>query len=175
MRATLIAAGLAVAGLWAVGNLSAQDKRAGNSPDSKFVMTAAQGGLLEVRLGELASDNAASPDVKAFGKRMVEDHSKANQDLMKIAEKKAIPVRQELNRKHQALFDQLKELKGAEFDRSYMRHMVKDHEEDAKEFDQEARGGQDPDVKAFAARTLPTIKEHLEMARKISGKLSGGR
>jgi putative membrane protein len=141
--------------------------------DNKFVMEAASGGMLEVKLGKLASDRAANADVRKFGERMVTDHTKANKDLMAVAEKKGIKLPTELLKKHQEALDKFKDLKGAEFDRTYMTSMVKDHEEDVEEFTKEAKDGHDDDVKAFATRTLPVIKEHLRLAKDISAKLDG--
>lgn len=132
--------------------------------DNTFITKAAQGGAAEVELGKLADSNASSDKVKAFGRRMVADHSKANAELSNIASQKGVTVPSGLNAKDQATKDRLSKLNGAAFDRAYMEDMVKDHREDIAEFRKEANSGQDPDVKAFAQKTLPTLQEHLKLA-----------
>src|SRR5579872_4722539 len=142
-----------------------------NKGDAKFIMEAASGGMLEVKLGELAKERAKNADVRRFGERMVTDHTKANKDLMAVADKKGVKFPTELMKTHQETFDKFKDMKpGAEFDRAYMKAMVKDHEDDRQEFVKEAKEAKDDDVKAFAARTLPVIEEHLRMARDIAAK-----
>ena len=146
----------------------ADEKKA--SSDKEFMMEAAQGGMLEVKLGQIAKEQGSSDAVKRFGERMVTDHSKANKRLTALAAKKGVALPQALDRKHQSMLDQLAKLKGEEFDRSYADQMVKDHEQDIAEFEAEAKNGQDADVKAWAAQTLPTLREHLALAKKLQGK-----
>jgi putative membrane protein len=126
------------------------------------------GGLAEVQLGKLAIEHAASPDVKQFGQRMVEDHDKANRELMAVVEPKGIAVPTALDRQHRQAADRLAKLHGPAFDRAYMQAMVKDHETDVKLFRTEAQQGQDPELKRWAANTLPTLEEHLTMARNLA-------
>ena len=104
------------------------------SADAKFVRMAAQGGLAEVQLGQMAAQKGTNADVKSFGQHMVDDHTKANDDLKAIAAKEGMTVPESLNPKDQALQSKLQNLSGAEFDRAYMKAMVKDHQEDVKEF-----------------------------------------
>jgi putative membrane protein len=146
----------------------------GASADSAFAMAAADGGLAEVELGKLAADHASNADVKTFGKRMVDDHSKANDELSAILKQKGMTAPTELKGKEKATYDRLAKLNGAAFDKAYMSDMVKDHEKDVKEFEHESTSGKDPDLKAFAAKTLPTLQDHLKMARETQAKLSGG-
>src|SRR5436305_6708764 len=108
------------------------------SADAKFVRMAAQGGLAEVQLGQMAAQKGTNADVKSFGQHMVDDHTKANDDLKAIAAKEGMTVPESLNPKDQALQSKLQNLSGAEFDRAYMKAMVKDHQEDVKEFQKEA-------------------------------------
>ena len=145
-------------------------QRQGATTDQAFVKKAAMGGLAEVQLGKMAVERAASPDVKQFGQRMVDDHGKANQELMTLVEQKGISAPTALDKKHQKEADRLAKLQGAAFDRAYMQHMVKDHEEDAKLFRTEAKKGKDPQLKSFAATTLPTIEDHLNTARNLVKK-----
>jgi putative membrane protein len=139
------------------------------SADHEFVMEAARGGLAEVELGKLASDKASSDQVKQFGQRMVTDHGKANDELKEIAEKKNITLPTDLSAKDKSTHDRLSKLSGAAFDRAYMQEMVSDHRKDVNEFRRESQSGKDPDVKAWAAKTLPTLEEHLKLAQTTSG------
>lgn len=139
--------------------------------DMKFVMEAASGGLLEVELGNYVAQAGSSPDVKAFAQRMVTDHSKANKELMMLAENKQIKIPKEMNRKHMKTYQKLKGMQGADLDKAYMKQMVKDHKDDVKAFGNEAKKGKDPDIKAFAANTLPTLQEHLKLAQDIQTKM----
>jgi len=132
-----------------------------------FVKEAAVGGMAEVELGKLAKDKGDSDTVKQFGQKMVDDHSKANDELKSLAKKKNIDLPTSLDAKHQAVVDRLSKLSGADFDRAYSTEMVKDHQEDVKEFQKEANSGTDSDIKNFASSTLPTLQEHLKMAREL--------
>jgi putative membrane protein len=102
---------------------------------------------------------------------MVDDHGKANDELKKLASQKGITLPTDLDAKHQATYDRLSKLSGADFDRAYMADMVKDHHEDVNEFRKESQSGSDPDVKAWAAKTLPTLEHHLQMAESTNGKV----
>jgi putative membrane protein len=139
--------------------------------DHTFVTKAAQGGLAEVQLGTLAKDKASSADVKSFGERMVTDHTKANDELKQIASKKGITLPTTLDSKSQATYDRLAKLSGAEFDREYMKDMVSDHREDVNEFRRESQRGTDTDIKDFAAKTLPTLEQHLQQAESTDAKV----
>lgn len=139
--------------------------------DKKFVMEAAQGGKMEVQLGQLAAQNAASDDVKQFGQRMVDEHSKANQDLMQLASQHNVTPPDSLSAEGQKTYDQLLKLTGAAFDKAYMSHMVKDHVKDVAEFEKMSNRASNADVKTFASTTLPTLREHLQMARDVAKKV----
>jgi putative membrane protein len=133
--------------------------------DQHFVMEAANGGMAEVELGKLAADKASSDEVKKFGQRMVDDHGKANDELKKLAENKNITLPTAPDAKHKATIDRLSKLSGEAFDRAYMQEMLKDHRKDVSEFRTESKSGKDADVKAWAAKTLPTLEEHLKLAQ----------
>ena len=138
------------------------------NPDQAFVKKAAVGGLAEVHLGKLAVERAASPDVKQFGQRMVEDHDQANRELMAVVEPKGIAVPTALDRKQRRAADRLAQLHGTAFERAYIQHMVKDHEADVRLFRTEAHQGKDPELKRWAAATLPTLEAHLSLARNLA-------
>jgi putative membrane protein len=126
---------------------------------------AAQGGLAEVQLGKLAADKASAAEVKQFGQRMVDDHSKANDQLKQLATSKGVNLPTDLDRSTQREMDKLSKLSGADFDREYMKHMVSDHKKDVSEFKSESNRAKDADVKQFASATLPTLQQHLDLAQ----------
>src|SRR5204862_2830964 len=131
-----------------------------------FVREAAIGGMAEVELGQLASGKASSADVKQFAERMVADHGKANTELKSLAEKKGLMVPTDVDTKHKQTLDKLSKLSGPAFDRAYMDEMRKDHKKDVNEFKQQSMKGSDPEIKAWAATTLPTLQEHMQMAER---------
>jgi len=142
--------------------------------DQTFIHTAAMDGMAEVEHGRLAAQNALQDDVKQFGQRMVDDHSKAGDELKGLASKKNATLPTELDAKHKAMQDKLAKMKGADFDRAYMAHMVTAHQQAVALFEKESKGGTDAEVKAWAAKTLPTLQEHLKMARGIKPKSAAG-
>jgi putative membrane protein len=144
------------------------DMKSSSNADELFVMEAATGGMAEVALGKLASEKASSAKVKEFGQRMVTDHTKANDDLKAVAAKKNIVLPSSIDAKHQATMDRLSKLSGTAFDRAYVADMLRDHQMDVAAFRKEAQSGQDPDVKAFAASTLPTLESHLSAVQALN-------
>jgi putative membrane protein len=142
-----------------------------SSADSKFVKEAAVGGMEEVSLGQLAAQKATDPDVKNFGQKMVDDHSKANDQLKQVASQKGITVPSALPASKQKEVDHLSKLSGAAFDKKYVSMMVQDHKKDVAEFKKESTKAKDTDVKGFASSTLPTLQDHLKMITDISAKM----
>jgi putative membrane protein len=141
-----------------------------SSADQNFVKKAAAGGMAEVELGKLATEKASSDDVKKFGQRMVDDHSKANDQLKQLASQKGITLPSDLDPKDKALKDRLSKLSGSEFDRAYMKNMVRDHTKDVAEFRKESTSAKDSDLKKFASQTLPTLEDHLKEAKSVAPK-----
>ena len=133
----------------------------------KFVSEAARGGMHEVRLGELAKQKGVSQAVRDFGQRMVTDHSKAGDELKQIATTKGAVLPTELSHKENSEIEKFEKLSGKDFDKEYAEHMVKDHRADAKEFREAANNATDPELKAFAQKTLNIIEEHLRMAEQM--------
>ena len=133
-----------------------------------FMTEAAQGGMAEVQLGKLAASKAKDPEVKKFGQMMVDDHTKANNELKTVAAKKNFTLPADIG-SHKSTLDELTGLSGADFDKEYVEEMVDDHETDVAAFQKQADNGTDPDVKAFAAKTLPVLKKHLEAIKAITG------
>ena len=138
--------------------------------DRKFLNEAADGGMAEVELGKLAMQKASDENVKKFGQRMVDDHSKANDELRELAKRKGVDLPQTPSAKNQNLKQRLAKLNGPSFDKAYMTDMVTDHREDVAAFQKESNVARDPLVKSFATQTLPTLKEHLKTAQEISSK-----
>ena len=158
--------------------LAAETKAGSAKPtgaDASFIKEAAQGGMMEVELGKTAQEKASDEKVKEFGKRMEQDHSKANDELKKIALDKGIQLPAGLDKQNEAKVDKLTKLSGANFDRQYMQAMVSDHKQDIKEFQNEASKGKDADVKKFASETLPTLKEHLQLAESTAKDVKSGK
>src|SRR3954469_20837026 len=150
--------------------MSGKNSAGQGSSDTAFVKKAAQGGLAEVELGQLATQKASSEDVKKFGQRMVDDHTKANDQLKQIAGNKGVTLPTDLNSKDQAMKERLSKLDGEKFDQAYMKNMVRDHTKDVSEFRKESTSGKDSDLKSFASQTLPTLEDHLKEAKNIAPK-----
>jgi putative membrane protein len=142
--------------------------------DAEFIKKAAVGGMAEVKLGQLAQEKGSSQEVKDFGAKMVADHGKANDELKGIASAKGLEVPADLDAKNQAVYDRLSKLSGSEFDKAYVKDMVRDHKEDVSEFEHASKSLQDPELKGFAEKTLSVIKAHLEHAEQISSESKKG-
>jgi putative membrane protein len=146
------------------GSLAMADE----NPDATFYKKAAEGGIAEVQLGKLAQDKAPTASVREFGAMMVMDHSAANDKLKAIASRKGVKLPTSPSVAQMATKTKLEVLSGSAFDKSYIKGMVEDHQEDIKEFQTEAASGQDPDAKAYAVATLPTLQAHLKKIRAIA-------
>jgi putative membrane protein len=136
--------------------------------DSDFAIKAAQGGLAEVKMGQLAQGKGINPAVKTFGNRMVADHTKAADELKQIASRQSIKLPTDLSAPDNDLYVKMLKLDGDAFDKEYARLMVKDHREDIKEFQEEAKTGKNQYLKDFAGETLPTLQEHLKQAQEMA-------
>jgi putative membrane protein len=153
-----------IAAAVSLGSVAAQNSSESKSStlsekDKAFMKKAAKGGMMEVAMGRMAEQNAQNEDVKSFGKRMVTDHGKANDELKSIATKKNV---------------QLSSRGPTEkwtSDKAYMNTMVRDHEKNLAEFKEEANSGSDTDVKKFADDTAKVIQQHLDLAKETQGKL----
>jgi putative membrane protein len=144
---------------------------AGKPTEEDFWNKAAEGGMAEVELSKAAQTKAQSADVKKFAQTMITDHTKANNELKALATKMNITLPAELNSTHKSTMDKLNSLSGADFDKAYVDAMVKDHNDAVNLFQAESDGGTTADVKAFAAKTLPTLKSHQAMITDIQGKM----
>lgn len=135
--------------------------------DRDFMMEAAMGGMMEVEAGKIASTNGASAQVKEFGKMMVDDHSKANEELKSIASELNVTLPTTLSEDMQKHMDEMRKMKGADFDKHYVDMMTEDHDKDVSKFEDQASNAKNDKVKAFAAKTLPVLKKHQEKIKAI--------
>ncbi|HEY3741800.1 MAG TPA: DUF4142 domain-containing protein [Bryobacteraceae bacterium] len=139
-----------------------------DSPDASFLKDAAQGGMDEVKTGELAESHATRADVKAFGNRMVQDHGKMGDQVHTLAASKGVQLPTDISTMQSVSFKMLSGKGGADFDKAYISGMLKDHKKDIASFEMEASSGKDADVRALATKALPTLREHLQLAQKIA-------
>lgn len=141
--------------------------------DLAFLNDAAPGGMAEIELGRLAVKQAASREVKSFAERVIADHSKAGEELKQLARRKQVMLPENVNPAHKEAIDKLSQLSGAAFDREYVKAMVENHGKDVTAFESVAKGAVDADVKAFATKTLPTLRVHLQKIRGIAAAMGG--
>jgi putative membrane protein len=139
-----------------------------NSADSAFVMKAAVGGMLEVQSGTTAQQNGMNERVKGFGTMLVNDHTKANSELMAIASSRGITPPADLPADKKKHLTDMAKMKGKSFDNHFITMMNADHKKDVELFEKQANSGTDPELKAFAAKTLPVLKMHLDSAQALS-------
>jgi len=143
--------------------------------DSKFMMMAATSSMNEIGLSTTALSKSTNEEVKKFAQTAVDDHTKASEELKPIAMSKNVMLPTEMDAKHKAANEKLSALSGEEFDREYIKLMVKDHEKAVAMFQKQADSGKDEEAKAFAAKTLPTLQGHLDMARNMMTKMTGNK
>ncbi len=151
----------------------AADRGQLSASDYKFAAAAAQGGAFEVALGNIAQ-KSTDMSVKQFGQKMVDDHGKVNKQLADLAARKNAVLPSSPTESQQKEVDHLSLLTGPEFDRAYVTLMVQAHRADLKAFKHAAEDAQDPDLKALAAGTVPTIQDHLSMAEALDQNLKSG-
>jgi putative membrane protein len=165
-RRTALVAALASLGIACAANGASQSDAAPVSNDDRaFVQKAAEAGMTEIEVGKLAQQKGSDDAVKQLGRRMVDDHTKANGELKKIAGDKGIDVPAKLDKSGEKEVDQLSKLSGSAFDQAFVKHEVSDHQKAVKAFDREAKSGKDSDLKSFASQTLPDLQEHLKLAQ----------
>lgn len=140
--------------------------------DVIFANDAAQAGMLEVKLGELALKKGKSEDVKKLGQHMITDHTKANKELMALATKKSIKLPTTLSVEGKAAYEALSKTMGEDFDKAYSTQMIKDHDKAVSKFKIESETGQDSDLKSWASKTLPVLEHHLMMSHETDDKIN---
>ena len=137
--------------------------------DEAFIRKAAQDGMTEMQLGELAVQRGKRDDVKKMGALMVTDHGKVNDDIKQIASKAGITLPEQLDTIHAGVIDRIGKLEQDQFDKAYIDEMIKDHKEDVSGLQDEMKTTGDSGIKAFIAKTLPVIKAHLAHVQKLAG------
>lgn len=147
---------------------SANGQTTVTTADKDFLLAAAQGGMTEVKLGELAARNGSRDDVKEFGRMMVKDHTRINEDLRALAAEKGVILADTVDAKHQEELDKMAALTPAGFDEAYIAAMIKGHKTVAKEFKAEAVLTQDPDIKSFLEKSAPVVEGHLKHAAAMN-------
>ena len=135
--------------------------------DSEFMTKAASGGMLEVEMGKQVAARAVTSQAKEFARKMVTDHTKSNAKLKVLAAKKNITLPATLGDEHSKVMKDVMEKKGVKMDQEYMKEMLKDHQEDVKEFTDASIKATDPAIKAFAAKNVPVLQMHLDMVTKM--------
>ncbi len=158
------------------GELSAEAAASGTFvSDADFAAKAAESGMAEVKFGNLADRKAVRPEVKQFGIQMAQDHTRANSLLIRLAQRRKWPTPEDMDVEHQQAYSRLATVMSDEFDQAYIAQMVKDHELAVAMFQQASAQATDPELKAFAANTLPALKMHLGMARDLQKKIEASR
>ncbi|HEX7362354.1 MAG TPA: DUF4142 domain-containing protein [Bryobacteraceae bacterium] len=135
--------------------------------DEEFAKKAAEGGMTEIAMGKLAAQKGSTPAVKQFGEKLVNDHTKAGDQLKQAATKANVNLPSSLNKKHQKEVNKLAALSGEKFDKAFIKRAVKDHKNDIEEFKAEVEGGSNPAVRQFASNNLPVLQEHLNIAESL--------
>jgi len=139
----------------------------------EFAKELAQANEAEIKLGRLGQEKGSTQAIKDYGRHMVDDHSKAGTEFKGVVKEKRFTIPSEPNAEQKATYERLSKLSGKEFDREYAQVMLKDHEKVVAMVDAFAKNGTDPQLKAFAAKILPTLQHHLEMARELEKKIAG--
>ena len=145
-----------------------------SSSDQKFMMMAAKGGMAEVEMGRLALQKSSNDSVKQYAQKMIDDHTMAGDELKQLASTKGVMLPMQPDAKQMAMMAKMQNLSGAEFDMMYVKEMgVKAHQDMEKLFMKESMSGKDMDAKAWAAKILPTVRMHLQMARDMMTSMKG--
>jgi putative membrane protein len=167
----LLGSALAGVGLWLAAQwpASAQERQA--NPDQAFLEEAARSNVGEIELGKLARDRAARAEIRKFAQMMIDDHRGANRELTNLADNKGVSLPKRMSKKDRALYDRLADRRGIDFDIDYIRRMVAAHVVTVGKFEAEARDGRDVDVRAYANKNLPALREHLRQARALADRI----
>jgi len=154
---------------------SSGDQVAGAPGDQAFLRDASQGNLTEIENARLALKSAASDEVRRYAQRILDDHTRNQSDLRGVAQKAGVDLPNDIDSHHHDMQTQLTRLSGSDFDREYIRMMISDHQKDISKFEDAARNSKDSEVRDFASKTLPTLRDHLKSARDINDRLKNRR
>lgn len=158
---TCLAAGL-------LGLLAGQASAALSSADRTFAQKAASAGLGEIQAAQAAQQKSSSPQVRQFANRMITDHTQANDELQQIAQQENLTLPSQPDPQDRSAMQRLSGMNGPAFDKGYAQQQVRDHQQAVALFQREANSGSDPALKQFAAKTLPTLRQHLQMAQALT-------
>lgn len=184
LRLALIVAAAALAGTAgaqtatppaATASAAAATARDVSRGDRQFLEKAAAGGMAEVALGNMARERGGSDAVRQFGERMVKDHTGANEQVNRLAVARGVGTPADSDRHQRRTMERLGKLEGTAFDQEFAKAMVEDHERTVELFEKQSRRGDDAELKAFATKTLPTLRDHLAGARALQQKLQAAR
>jgi len=148
-------------------DMNRDNPRLGQTDENRFFREAFLTGITAVELGKVAVAKTSNDAVKQFAQKMMDSQFKLNEDLKQLARRQNIGVPDSLDSKHQSRVDKISKLSGADFDRAYIKDQLKDHQQDVKEFQLEAKSGSDPDVKSFAFKMIPLLEEHLSTLKDL--------
>lgn len=144
------------------------------SSAKSFVEKVSEGNAAEMALGELALKKASNPEVKSFAQHIIDDHQKSQEELKQVAQNKGLETSDKIGTKQKATQEKLQRMSGVSFDKAYIDAMVKEHQNDVKEFKKQAQSSDDPEIKNWAAQTVPKLEQHLQMAESLQSQLKGG-
>lgn len=151
-----------------------QSKASLSPSDKQFINQAAQGGMAEIEMAKLALKRSSNNTVKSYAQQMIDEHTAVNKELMALAKQKGVTPPKAIGPKYEKVKTKLSQLPNKSFDRAYMTEAgVKAHAEQAELFQRQAQQGQDPDLKAFATKTLPAVQKHLQEAQAATDRYSG--
>lgn len=171
--AAFVAVGLMSAQVWARPVMSSHNRV--SNGDRKWLMAAADGESKEISLGHLVTKRASDPGVRRFAQQMINDHTKAQGELQRLAKSKGVALPAHLGKKNRATLTHMERLSPQRLSHDYIENMVEDHYKDVSDFSKEAKHGNDKDVRAWAAKTLPVLQMHLQMARRTARRVVGSR
>lgn len=137
--------------------------------DEMFVMMAPAADMAEIMMGKMGAEQATNPSVKRYAQQLVDDHTKSSKALMALADKKGFAPAKAVSDHHRMESERMAKLQGANFDQAFAKHMVADHRKAVELYTAEARSGKDQDLRAFAEKSLPILREHLKMAESLAG------
>jgi putative membrane protein len=159
----------------ASSSTASSSSSASANADQDFIANAAKGNRAEVTLGKMVESKTKDPSVRQFAQQMVKDHTTALNELTQLAQSKNITLPEGLPDDATALQSKLSSATGKALDKDYMDSMVDDHKKDVSEFQDASQNAKDPDVKQWAAKTLPTLQAHLQKAEQVDAKVGGGK
>lgn len=174
LLALLVSGLMVIPGVAQSSSSSGQQSQQGaqsSSSDQNFIKKAAQDNLAEIQLAQLVQQKANDNNIKQMAQRVMSDHQQNQQQLQQIAQQQNVTLPTQPDAEHQRKYDKLSKLNGQQFDKTFVREQVKDHQKDVAMFQHESQNATDPAVKQYASQTLPTLQQHLQMAESSAQQL----